>query len=70
MIIIKFAKKYHRVAPGKMIKVAESIGANNNGEDFNMYLEPCGTVAGYVESYGPEKGYYLRADLAEIEGLV
>ncbi len=47
-----------------MIEIAEGIGANNS-EDFNLYLEPCGWVAGYVESYGKDKGYYLRADLAE-----
>ncbi len=65
----RFAKKYIRVAAGKMIETAEGIGANNNGDDFNLYLEPCGWVAGFVESYGAEKGYYLRADLAEIAGL-
>jgi len=58
-----FAKNYIKITPAKMIKMAEGVGANNS-DDFNLYLEPCGWVAGYVESYGPEKGYYLRADLA------
>ena len=64
----RFAKKYIKVAPGKMIEIVEGIGANNS-EDFNIYLEPCGWVAGYVESYGADKGYYLRTDLAEMEDL-
>lgn len=61
----RFAKYYIKVAPGKMIEIAEGIGADNS-EDFNLYLEPCGWVAGYVESYGPDKGYYLRKDLVEM----
>ena len=69
MALVKFAKNYIKVAPGKMIEIAEGIGASNNGADFNLYLEPCGWVAGYVESYGKNKGYYLRADLAEMAGL-
>ena len=64
-IMARFAKNYIKVAPGKMIKMAESIGADNR-DDFNIYLEPCGWVAGYVETYGPQKGYYLRADLADL----
>ncbi|MBL1436693.1 MAG: hypothetical protein COB08_010905 [Rhodobacteraceae bacterium] len=61
----RFAKHYIKVAPGKMIEIAEGIGADNT-EDFNLYTEPCGVVAGFVESYGPDKGYYLRKDLFEM----
>lgn len=48
-----------------MIEISEGIGANNS-ENFNFYVEPCGVVSGYVESYGPEKGYNLRQDLVEM----
>lgn len=65
---MRFVGKYLKVAPGKMIEIAESIGANNL-KDFNYYVEPCGVVAGYVESYGPEKGYYLRPDLVEMSRI-
>ena len=61
----RFAKRYIKVAPGKMIKIVEGIGAENS-EDFNLYTEPCGVGAGFVESYGPAKGYYSRKDLAEL----
>lgn len=62
---MRFVGQYLKVAPGKMIETAEGIGANN-GEDFSFYVEPCGVVAGYVESYGADKGYYLREDLVEM----
>lgn len=42
---------------------------SGNSVDFNVYVEPCNTVAMYVESYH-DKGYYLRKDLAEINGLI
>ena len=49
--------KQIKVAPGKMIGIAEGVGANNS-KDCNLYIEPCGWVADYVEFYGPDKGYY------------
>ena len=64
----RFVGEYIKVPPGAAIRAAEGIGADNSN-DFNVYVEPCNTVATYVESYH-DKGYYLRKDLAEMNGLI
>jgi len=64
----RFVGEYIKVSPGAAIRAAEGIGADNS-DDFNVYVEPCNTVAMYVESYH-DKGYYLRKDLAEMNGLI
>lgn len=60
----RFVGDYIKVPPG----AAEGISADNS-DDFNIYIEPCNTVAMYVESYH-DKGYFLRKDLAEMNGLI
>jgi len=64
----RFVGEYIKVSPGAAIRAAEGVGANNS-DDFKVYVEPCNTVAMYVEPYH-DKGYYLRKDLAELNGLI
>lgn len=64
----RFVGEYIKVSPGAAIRAAEGVGADNS-DDFNVHIEPCNTVAKYVESYH-DKGYYLPKDLEEMNGLI
>ena len=44
----RYVGEYIKVQPDAAIRAAEGFGADNS-VDFNVYVEPCNTVAMYVE---------------------